>query len=476
MTLEENILLKKAKDFAELSLGDRKRKSGELVLDHCLRVAENLEKFKVTDPSTLATAILHHSLSEGAATIDDIQKEFGEDIANMIKAFESLKILRVKAGQKEEFIENLRKMFLVLSKDLRVVLIKLADILDNLTTIDYLKEEKQKELSQSTLDIFAPLAERLGMSEMRGDLQDLAFPYLYPEDYKWVKSSTKHRVANLEKQMLQIKSKLLIKLKEQGIDPSVQSRVKHIYSLYTKLMRPEISKDLTKIHDLIALRIIVSNINECYEVLDIVQNNFKIFPEPISDYIAHPKPNGYQSLHIRVYGSNDLPFEIQIRTRQMHEAAEYGLAAHWNYADQKKKGVSDKDISQGFAAGAEKLDWVRSLSEWQNEITNNQEFLKTVKTDFFGERIFCFTPKGDVKDLPAGATPIDFGFKVHTDLGNRVMSAKVNGKIVPLNHKLNNGDVVELTINKDTKRLPNRDWLNFVVTSQARRKIKKYYS
>ncbi len=471
----DNQLLKKARDFAEVSLADRTRKSGEKILDHCLRVAENLQKFKVTDPTTIATALLHHSLSEGAATSEDIEKEFGSDIKSMISAFESLRILRVKAGQKEEFIENLRKMFLVLARDLRVVLIKLSDILDNLTTMKYLEPDKQLEVAQETLDIFAPLAERLGMSEMRGDLQDLAFPYLYPVEYQELMQTTKSYLPNLEKKMLQIKAKILSLLKSQGIEGDIQNRVKHNYSLFIKLQRPDIKGDIKNVSDLIAIRIITKNEQDCYEVLDILQKNFRLFPIPIRDHIAHPKSNGYRSIHLNLYGSNHLPFEIQIRTKDMHEAAEYGLAAHWNYADQKKKGVSDEEISLGFAGGAKKLDWVRSLSEWQDEIKNNQEFLKTVKTDFFGERIFCFTPKGDVKDLPSGATPIDFGYKVHTDLGGRVMGAKVNGRMVPLDHKLKNGDLVDLVVNKDSKKLPNRDWLKFVVTTLARKKIKRVY-
>ena len=262
-------------------------------------------------------------------------------------------------------------------------------------------------------------------------------------------------------------------LKNEGINAEIQSRIKHSYSLYSKLMRPEINKDLGKINDLIALRIIVFTEEECYRILDVVQKLFKILPEPISDYINHPKPNGYRSIHIRVYGPDNLPFEIQIRTKKMHEEAEYGLAAHWNYADLKSGGMSDEKISQGFATSAEKLEWVKNLSQWQNEVADNNEFLKTVKTDFFGSRIFCFTPKGDVKDLPSGATPIDFAYHVHTDLGNRTLSAKVNGKQVALNSKLKNGDVVELLLAKDLKKKPSRDWLRFVVTGCARRNIKR---
>ncbi|OGE20623.1 hypothetical protein A3A14_03380 [Candidatus Daviesbacteria bacterium RIFCSPLOWO2_01_FULL_43_38] len=466
----------KALDFARLSLAGKKRNSGEFVVDHCIRVTETLLRFKVNDPPTLVASILHHSLHEGAANIEDIRKEFGEEVGVMMEAFEKLRIIKPKEEMGDVFAENLRKMFLVLAKDLRVVLIKLADILDNLTTLQYVDEVKRREVCQKALEIFAPLAERLGMGEMRGQMQDLAFMYLQPAEYKWVQSYTKSNLEKLGKELLRIKGSITLALKKEGIPAEVQSRVKHIYSLYTKLTRPEIKKDLSKIHDLIALRIIVSDTEECYKVLDIVHKEFKPLPEPISDYIAHPRPNGYQSIHTRVYGSGDLPFEIQIRTRVMHEEAEYGVAAHWNYAEKKEKGLSDEKISQGFAASAEKLDWVKRLGQWQTEITDDSEFLKTVKTDLFGQRIFCFTPNGDVKDLPAGATPIDFAYTVHTEMGDSVSGAKLNGKVVSLDTKLKNGDVVELVLSKDMKKKPSRDWLHFVVTPTAKRKIKKAHA
>ena len=471
----ENPIIKQAIDFAKLSLAGKKRNSGEDVVDHCLRVAETLIRYKVSDPSTLAAAILHHSIHEGAADMADIKAEFSEDIAQMMESFEKLRLIKPKDEMKDDFIESLRKMFLVLAKDVRVVLIKLADIFDNLTTLQYVENPKKKEVGQKALEIFAPLAERLGMGELRGQMQDLAFMHLYPEEYTWVKSYVKNDLTNLGKILLKIKAKLMLALKQQGIEAEIQSRVKHAYSLYTKLTRAEINKDLHKIHDLIALRIIVDTTEDCYKTLDIVHKLFKPLPGPFSDYIAHPKPNGYQSLHTKVYGPGDLPFEIQIRTRKMHEEAEYGLAAHWNYAEKKESGLSDEKITQGFAASAEKLDWVKRLADWQTEITDDKEFLKTIKTDLFGERIFCFTPKGDVKDLPAGATPIDFAYHIHTQMGNQVMGVKVNGKVVSLDTKLKNGDIVEVTLSKDPKKKPSRDWLGFVVTSLAKRRIKKAY-
>lgn len=475
MDVSTDPLIQKAIDFANLSLAGKKRLSGEDVVEHCLRVEKYLWNFKIRDPLTLATALLHHSIHEGAATIDDIRGEFGDDIAAMMEAFEKLRVIKTKEEMGDEFIENLRKMFLALAKDLRVVLIKMADVLDNLNSLQFVSEKKRKEVARKTLEIFAPLAERLGMGEMRGQMQDLAFSHLHPKEYLWVKSYTKNDLEKLGKVLLKIKSKLMVFLREQGIDAEIQSRVKHAYSLYTKLLRPEVNKDISKIHDLIALRIITNSEEECYKVLDIINKTFKSINIPLTDYIAHPKPNGYQSIHVKVLGPGDLPFEVQIRTKKMHQEAEYGLAAHWNYTEKKESGLSDEKISQGLAASAEKLEWVKRLSDWQSEISDNTEFLKTVKTDLFGTRIFCFTPKGDVKDLPVGATSIDFAYLVHTKLGNQTIGAKVNSKVVSLNTKLKNGDVVELMLSKDPSKKPSRDWLTFVTTSLAKRQIKRAY-
>lgn len=477
MDILDQSSVKKALDFAEISLAGKMRKSGEPVVDHCKRVAEILTSFQVSDGPTLTVAILHHTLQDSAATTLDLKKEFGEEITQMIEAFENLRIIRLKPRMQDEFVENLRRMFLALAKDLRVVLIKMADILDNLTTLQYLEPAKRTEVAQETLEIFAPLAERLGMGEMRGGMQDLAFRHLYPKEYQWVKNYAAEPINKLEKALPKIKHKLTKALGEAGITTQIQSRVKYIYSLYTKLLRPENNRDISKIYDLIALRIIIGKKEECYKTLGIINKLFRPVPgQYISDYIAHPKPNGYQSLHVKVQGPSNLPFEIQIRTQQMHEEAEYGVAAHWHYAEKKVKELSEVKISRGFAASGEKLEWVKRLSQWQKEITDNQEFLKTVKTDFFGSRIFCFTPKGDVKDLPVGATPIDFAYQVHTDLGHRVIAAKVNGRVVGLSTKLKNADVVELILSKDPKKKPSRDWLNFVVTSLARKKIKKAFA
>lgn len=473
----QDLLVRKALEFAQLSLAGQKRKSGEKVVDHCLKATEILRNFKIRDPQTLAVAILHHSLSDGAANLGDIRKEFGDDVASMIDGIEKLRIIKIRGtSSSEEFIENLRRMFLALAVDLRVVLVKLADILDNLTTLQYLEEEKKKEVAQETLEIFAPLAERLGMGEMKGRMQDLAFMHLYPREYQQISKLLKTNLPQVNKTILKIKAQLKQALESEKIDHEIAHRAKHLYSLYTKLKRPEIDFDVSKVYDLIAFRVVVETVEDCYRALGIIHRLWKPSPNiPIRDYIANPKPNGYRSIHTTVFGPGGKPFEIQIRTKKMHEEAEYGLAAHWNYAEKKATGVSDEQLSRGFAASAEKLDWVKSLTSWQKEITDNQEFLKTIKTDFFGQRIFVFTPKGDVKDLPWGATPIDFAYQVHTKLGDLATGAKVNSKLVPLNVKLKNGDVVEIVVAKDKHKKPNRDWLNFVMTATARKQIKKAY-
>lgn len=467
------LLCQKALDFAVISLAGKKRRSDEEIVDHCLRVAEILTQYKIFDQNCLVVAILHHTLKDSAATISDVRAEFGDEVAQMLEVFEKLHIVRLAPEMKNEFTENLRKLFLALARDLRIVLIKLADIMDNLTTLQYLDDAKRKEVAEETLEIFAPLVERLGMGEMKGEMQDLAFAHLYPKECQWIKRYSKSHLDKLEKVMPKVRAKLGQALALEGIEATLQSRIKHLYSLYKKLLRPGNNQDINKVYDLMAMRVIVESKEECYRALGVVNKLFMPLPEKVSDFIVHPKPNGYQSIHIKVLGPSNIPFEIQIRTSKMHEEAEYGIAAHWNYAEAKEKGAFGKSLEEGFVASGEKLKWVKRLSQWQEEITDNQEFLKTIKTDFFGERIFCFTPKGDVKDLPAKATPIDFAYTVHTGLGDLVTRARVNGKVVSLHSKLENGDTVELIISKDAHKKPSRDWLNFVVTSLARKKIKR---
>lgn len=456
-------LVERAINFSKLSLADKKRYSGESFDEHSLKVAEILKRYNINDQSTLAVAILHHSIENGAATSEDVKKEFGEEIAKMLLTLKDLHLIKLSKSDQKEFVENLRRMFLALARDLRIVVIKLADILDNLRTLKYVPRSKQIEVAEETLEIFAPLAERLGMGEMKGEMQDFAFPYLYPREYKDTKVKLKQVITKLDKRLLKIKSSLKQALDKEGIIFSIESRSKHLYSLYTKLKREDINFDISKIYDLIAFRIVVNNIEDCYRVLGVIHNLWKPLPNRLKDYISSPKPNGYQSLHTTVLSTGDKPFEIQIRTKDMHERAEYGIAAHWHYDESKK----------GEKVDLRKVEWVKNLRNWQEEILDSKEFVRGVIDDFLGDRILVFTPKGEIKDLPSGATPIDFAYLIHSDLGDRAVGAKVNGKLVSLNKKLLSGDTIEILVSKIKK--PSRDWLNFVVTSSAKSKIKRFF-
>lgn len=465
-------MVKKAYEFSTLSLVDKKRYSGESYYEHSSGVAKILESFNVTDPITLTAAILHHCVEEGVATYADIEKEFGVGIVSMLKTLQDLRVYKMTKIDEEHYVENLRKMFLYLAKDLRIVLIKLADVLDNLKTLHYIPKYKQKEMAKQSLEIFAPLAERLGIGELKGQIQDLAFPFIYPQDYIKTKKILKATTTRLNKRSQKIKVLVYSALEAEKIPFRIESRVKHIYSLYMKLKRSEVGFDISKIYDLMAFRIVVKKTEDCYRVLGIVHNIWKPVPNRLRDYIASPKPNGYQSIHTVVFGPNNEPFEIQIRTEEMHENAEYGIAAHWHYEESKAKVKSSEELNKGPIMNKEKLAWVLNLWKWQEEVTDNEEFLKTIKTDFFGPRIFVLTPKGDIKDLPAGATPIDFAYAIHTYLGDKTVGAKVNGKLVSLDHKLKSGDVTEILVSKDKTKKPSRDWLNFVMTIHAKKKIK----
>lgn len=467
-----NPLVDKAYKFAKLSLVGKKRYSGESYEDHGINVASILERYDVKDPTTLTVAVLHHSVEDGAATIKDIEKEFGLEVASMLKTLDSLSVIKMTDNTPDHFVENLRKMFLYLAKDLRIVLIKLGDILDNLRTLKYIPKYRQRYVAKQAIEIFAPLAERLGIGELKGEMQDLAFPFVYPNEYLKTRKLLKINSQRLSKRTKNIERHLQEILTSENIPFRIESRAKHLYSLYSKLKRPEVGFDISKIYDLIAFRVIVSDIKDCYRVLGIIHNLWKPMPNRLRDYISNPKPNGYKSLHTTVFGPGEVPFEIQVRTEGMHEDAEYGIAAHWHYDDAKFSGKSGEELDKGVLMDKEKLRWVQNLRKWQEEVTDNKEFLRSIKTDFFGARIFVLTPRGDVKDLPVGATPIDFAYSIHTHLGDKANGAKVNGKLVTLNHKLKNGDVIEILVTKDKNKKPSSDWLSFVTTSLAKKKIK----
>lgn len=460
-------LISKAYGFAKEAHEGQKRFSGEPYFIHPFETAKTLARLQL-DSATVAAGLLHDicedCLVTGAKTpINDkiLKKEFGEDVAFLVSGVSKLGTLKYK-GEKR-MIENLRKMFLAMAKDIRVVLIKLADRLHNMKTLEYVSGEKQKRIAVETLEIYAPLANRLGMGEIKGQLEDLAFPFVCPEKYKKVKEVIKDNYEKKEKELLKIKYKLSEELKKNGLENvKMDSRIKHLYSLFKKLQRPSVNMNIKEVYDLIALRVIAGTVEDCYKILGVIHKMWKPLPAKIKDYIAVPKPNGYQSLHTTVFADGGKITEIQIRTEKMHKEAEYGIAAHWAYeeAGKPKKG----------ARVHSRLSWINQLIEWQKEISKSKNFLKTLKIDFFKDRVFCFTPKGEVIDLPEGATAVDFAYAVHTDIGNNAVSALVNNKFVPLNYALKNGDLVEIQTQKNKK--PSAELLRHAKTSLAKKQIK----
>jgi len=454
-----------ALEFAKLAHHGQKRLSGEPYINHPLAVAETLKSWHLDDTSIIA-GLLHDTIEEGGAKREDIVKEFGEEIARLVDSVTVVSHIHLTGSKSEEFVENSRKMFLVMARDLRVVLIKLADRLHNMQTLQYLSPDRQIRNAEETLEIHAPLAERLGMGEIKGQLEDLAFPYLYPEEFTKLQKDSQNFYKSAEKYIQDFKSQLLKLLLARKVAAKIDVRRKHLYSLWRKLQRPEIDGDLSKIHDLFAARVLVSTVEECYLALGAIHGAWHPVPYlGVSDFIANPKPNGYRSIHTKVFGPQGKIVEIQIRTHLMHEEAEMGLAAHWQYSEIKSKGKSP-------FASENKLPWVKQLVSWQKEMTDSQEYLDALKFDALQHRNLVFSPIGDVYDLPRGATPIDYAYAVHTKLGHQASGAKVNGKMVPLSHKLVNGDVVEIIIDRKRHK-PNHDWLDFVVTTTARRELAK---
>lgn len=466
-------LLEEAYEFTKLAHTGQLRKSGEPYLIHPVETALLLVEWGM-DQTTVVAGLLHDTAEDGGATYEDLEKLFGTDIAILVDGVTKISNVKLKGSQEDEFVENLRKMILVMAKDLRVVFVKLADRLHNMRTIEHLQPGKQIKFATETLQVYGPLADRLGMGEVYGELSDLAFKYSMPEEYAKLIEQTKDIYSETENRAKKLRDELIVAITPQIPNVDVKARRKHVYSLYRKLQRPEINFDLDKVHDLVAARIITDTIAQCYVALGIVHSLYKPVPYlGVSDYIANPKPNGYQSLHTKVFGPDGYILEIQIRTEEMHEQAEMGLAAHFNYAEAKSKGVSDEKLEKGaILAPQEKLNWVKQLLTWQQQISDNQEYFATLKFDALAHRILVFSPIGDVFDLPYGSTPIDFAYRVHTQLGNQASGAKINGKMVPLDYKLGNGDVVEIVVDRK-KNKPNRDWLRFAATHVARSHIAK---
>ncbi|MCK4453965.1 bifunctional (p)ppGpp synthetase/guanosine-3',5'-bis(diphosphate) 3'-pyrophosphohydrolase [Candidatus Parcubacteria bacterium] len=474
-------LIQKAYQFAEKAHRNQKRASGDDFIIHPLETALCLKKIKL-EPITIAAGLLHDVPDDTDVTDEEIKKEFGKEIAFLVEGVS--KLGKIKYHGVERQAENFRKLFLAMAKDVRVILIKLCDRLHNLKTLNYLREDKAKRIALETIEIYAPLAYRLGIGEIKGRLEDAAFPIVYPNEYQQLISRVKDKYEERENYIEKIVPIVKKELKKEGVETiEIHSRAKHYYSLYQKLKR--YNNDLDKIYDLVALRIIVKNVEECYKTLGVIHKIWKPFPGRTKDYISRPKPNGYRSLHSTVSCSdlltNKCPnglkskiIEIQIRTPQMHREAEFGIAAHWYYSEQKGLKTYIKRLVS--KPPERKLYWLKQLREWQEETKkfSPDRYLESLKIDFFGQRVFVFTPKGDIIDLPEKSCPVDFAYAIHTEVGNHCQEAKVNGKIARLNQGLNSGDLVEIITNK--KRTPSRDWLDFVKTSLARIRIKKWFS
>ncbi|MBC8249374.1 MAG: GTP diphosphokinase [Anaerolineales bacterium] len=471
-TLSQNgrELIERAYGLAEVAHLHQKRASGEPYIQHSLTVAQILADLRL-DSATIAAALLHDVVEDSIVGLEDLRKDFGDEVASLVDGVTKLgqidKLSQMTdRGLQDEEAESLRKMFLAMVDDVRVVLIKLADRLHNMRTLDALPEERQRRIAEETLEIFAPLANRLGIWQMKWELEDLGFRYLNPQRYWEITALLDERRADRERRIARIIEILEKSLKEEGLQAEISGRPKHIYSIYEKMNRKGLPFD--QIHDVRGVRIIVNTVQECYAVLGIVHSLWRPIPGEFDDFIATPKDNMYRSLHTAVVGPDGKPLEIQIRTHEMHRRAELGIAAHWRYKEHAKRDVA-------FEA---KIAWLRSLMDWRQEVTDAWEFIDSLKSDVFQyDRIYTFTPKGEIIDLPADSTPIDFAYHIHTEIGHRCRGAKVNGKIVPLDRQLRNGDQVEIITAKRGK--PSRDWLNphlgYIKTSRARQKIRQWF-
>ncbi|MGE5614366.1 MAG: RelA/SpoT family protein [Bacillota bacterium] len=453
-------LLEKAFAFAKKAHEGQFRESGEPYIIHPIEVADILADMELDITSVIA-GLLHDTVEDTNCTIDDIKGQFGESVASLVDGVTKLERLPYSTKEEQQ-AENLRKMFIAMAKDIRVILIKLADRLHNMNTLNYLPKDKQTEKARETLEIYAPLAHRLGIFRIKWELEDMCFRNLHPKEYYDLVEKIAKRRKEREAYINRIKDEISAKTAELGIVAQIEGRPKHFYSIFKKMQ--EQNKTLDQIYDLFAVRVIVDSVKDCYAVLGLVHELYKPLPGRFKDYIAMPKPNMYQSLHTTLIGHEGHPFEVQIRTWDMHKVAEYGIAAHWKY----KEGVT------GSSELDKKLAWLRQMMEWQKEAGDANEFVETVKIDLFADEVFVFTPKGDVVNLPAGSVPIDFAYAIHSAIGNKMMGAKVNGEIVKLNYTLKNGDIVEIITSANVQG-PSRDWLKLVKSSQARNKIKQWF-
>jgi GTP pyrophosphokinase len=459
-------VIKKAYVYSAKVHAGQIRQSGEPYLVHPLEVAGILAEMRL-DEASIVTGLLHDTIEDTLATKEEIEELFGKEIAGLVDGVTKLSQFSPSNTQQEKQAENFRKMVVAMAKDIRVLLVKLADRTHNMRTLDFMQAEKQERIARETLDIYAPLANRLGIQSLKSALEDLSFKYLKPEEYADLSERVTGRARELDKFVAEVVELITAKLKESGIEAQAYGRVKHLYSVWRKMHVQDLPFE--QIHDLIAFRVIVGTMPQCYESLGLVHALWKPVPGRFKDYIAIPKPNMYQSLHTTVVGPQAQRIEIQIRTEEMHRIAEQGVAAHWQY---KEVGKKDGKSGQPSAADAQKYAWLRQLLEWQRELSDPTEFLETVKVDLFADEVFVFTPKGDVKSLPRGATPVDFAYAIHSQVGHRCVGAKVNGKIVPLRYKLKNGETVEVLTSPTSH--PSKDWLSFVRTSRAQARIRQH--
>jgi guanosine-3',5'-bis(diphosphate) 3'-pyrophosphohydrolase len=457
--------------YACVHHADQRRRSGEEFIIHPVSVAKICAGMRL-DTETLCAALLHDTVEDTSASLADVQEVFGEEIAGLVDGVTKLSDLTFQSRDEAQ-AENYRKMMVAMASDIRVILIKLADRLHNMRTIDAMPKQKQIEKSRETLDIYAPIAHRLGIHAIKWELEDLAFQALHPRKYNEIKQLVAQQRGERERYVNQAGDYLRKELAEVGIDAEISGRAKHFYSIYSKMTKK--GREFNEIYDLTAMRVIVSSVKDTYGAVGVIHSLWKPLPGRFKDFIAMPKFNMYQSLHTTVIGPEGRPLEIQIRTRAMHDLAEFGIAAHWMYKEKRGGGSAAPAGSGGDLRDPEgKLKWLRSLVDWQKDMSDPKEFVETLKVDLFEDEVFVFTPKGEVKSLASGATPLDFAYEIHTDVGHRCVGAKVNGKIVPLSYQLHSGDIVEVLTSK-RERGPSRDWLALVKTTRARNKIKAWF-
>lgn len=455
----------RAYNYAFEHHGDQKRRSGEPYIIHPINVAYILAGVGL-DEATICAALLHDVVEDTDVTDEDLRKEFGEEIADMVAGVTKLGNMMFTSVEEQQ-AEDYRKMFLAMGKDIRVIIIKLADRLHNMRTLKFLKRDRQIANAKETMEIYAPLANRLGLYSMKWELEDLSFKYLYPEEYheivEGINKKREERLKFIEKIMDDIR----VQLKKQHIEAEVTGRAKHLYSIYKKMQRD--NKTLDQIYDLFALRILVNSVKDCYAALGVVHEMYSPMPGRFKDYIAVPKPNMYQSIHTTLLGEKGTPFEVQVRTWDMHRVAEYGIAAHWAYKEASYFGKK-----QAVKVEEDKLAWLRESLEWQKDMQDPQEFLETLKTELFEDEVYVFTPKGAIKVLPRGGTPIDFAYSIHEEIGNHMTGCKINSKMMPIITELKSGDIVEI-ITSDNSKGPSRDWLKFVKSTKAKNKINSWF-